>query len=157
LPKRPAAITPLYPLDSINPERGGGHYIPATAKFLELAERLAWPAGLTAAWWQVLGAVLQTSLPVAGIAREMGITPAKRPADRRSPDQGLAAIEPIGPAQAKVAKRSADELGMDEFRRTERLPNTLDAIAGRRATLSRENAREGGTQYGCSDGVRPGQ
>ena len=41
-------------------------------QFLELAERLALPSGLTAAWWQVLGAVLGEPLSVAGIAREMG-------------------------------------------------------------------------------------
>ena len=43
-------------------------------QFLALAEELARPAGLTAAWWQVLGAVLAEPLTVAGIAREMGIT-----------------------------------------------------------------------------------
>lgn len=43
-------------------------------QFLEVAETLARPSGLTAAWWQVLGAVLDDPLPVAGIARAMGIT-----------------------------------------------------------------------------------
>ncbi len=43
-------------------------------RFLDLAERLAGPAGLTAAWWQVLGAVLTAPLPVSAIARDMGIT-----------------------------------------------------------------------------------
>ena len=43
-------------------------------QFLSLAEELAKPAGLTAAWWQVLGAVLAEPLPVSGIARAMGIT-----------------------------------------------------------------------------------
>src|SRR5690606_6678549 len=43
-------------------------------QFLQLAEELARPAGLTAARWQVLGAVLGEPLPVAGIARVMGIT-----------------------------------------------------------------------------------
>jgi hypothetical protein len=33
-------------------------------------------AGLTAAWWQVLGAVLGEPLPVVGIAREMGLADA---------------------------------------------------------------------------------
>jgi hypothetical protein len=42
-------------------------------QFLALAEELARPAGLTVAWWQVLGAVLGEPLPVAGIAREMGL------------------------------------------------------------------------------------
>jgi DNA-binding MarR family transcriptional regulator len=43
-------------------------------QFLDLADDLTGPVGLTAAWWQVLGAVLPAPLPVAGIAREMGIT-----------------------------------------------------------------------------------
>jgi DNA-binding MarR family transcriptional regulator len=42
--------------------------------FLQTAERLAKPAGLTAAWWQVLGAVLRQPLTVSDIAREMGLT-----------------------------------------------------------------------------------
>jgi DNA-binding MarR family transcriptional regulator len=41
--------------------------------FLEVAERIARPAGLTAAWWQVLGAALSKPLTIAGIAREMGL------------------------------------------------------------------------------------
>jgi DNA-binding MarR family transcriptional regulator len=43
-------------------------------QFLAVSEELARPAGLTAAHWQVLGAVLDTALPVSGIARVMGIT-----------------------------------------------------------------------------------
>ena len=43
-------------------------------QFLEVAEHLARPADITAAWWQVLGAVLRAPLPVAAIGREMGIT-----------------------------------------------------------------------------------
>jgi DNA-binding MarR family transcriptional regulator len=43
-------------------------------QFLDLAEHLARPAGITAAWWQVLGAVIRDPLPVSAIAREMGIT-----------------------------------------------------------------------------------
>jgi DNA-binding MarR family transcriptional regulator len=41
--------------------------------FLDVAERIARPAGLTAAWWQVLGAVLSEPLSIAGIARKMGL------------------------------------------------------------------------------------
>src|SRR5262245_32167327 len=41
--------------------------------FLQAAESIARPVGLTAAWWQVLGAVLDQPLPVSGIAREMGL------------------------------------------------------------------------------------
>jgi DNA-binding MarR family transcriptional regulator len=124
-------------------------------QFLEVAERLARPVGLTAAWWQVLGAVLQTPLPVAGIAREMGITrqsvqriadllvdkglaeyepnPAHRRAKLLRPTaEGLAAVHRIGPAQAEVAQRLVDELGTAELRHMvevlERLSKALDAI-----------------------------
>jgi DNA-binding MarR family transcriptional regulator len=41
--------------------------------FLTVGDALARPAGLTAARWQVLGAVLASPLSVAGIAREMGL------------------------------------------------------------------------------------
>ena len=43
-------------------------------QMLTAGEQLARPAGLTVAWWQVLGAVLRRPLSAAGIAREMGIT-----------------------------------------------------------------------------------
>ncbi|WP_238072176.1 MarR family winged helix-turn-helix transcriptional regulator, partial [Rhodococcus zopfii] len=92
-------------------------------QFLSAAEELANPAGLTAARWQVLGAVLREPLPVAGIARAMGITRqsvqriadllvaqglaeyAPNPAHRRAKlvaptAAGRAAIERIGPAHA---------------------------------------------------------
>jgi DNA-binding MarR family transcriptional regulator len=41
--------------------------------FLQAAETLARPAGLTAAWWQVLGAVVRGPNTVSGIARQMGL------------------------------------------------------------------------------------
>ncbi|MCD0452087.1 MarR family transcriptional regulator [Actinocorallia sp. API 0066] len=42
--------------------------------FLEASERLASPVGLTAARWQVLGAVVAAPLTVSDIARAMGVT-----------------------------------------------------------------------------------
>ena len=101
---------------------------------LELAEQLARPVGLTAAWWQVLGAVLQDSLPVAGIAREMGMSrqgvqriadllvadglaeylpnPAHRRAKLLAPTAtGRAAIRRIGPAHAAAAHRLVQTMG----------------------------------------------
>src|SRR5947208_697900 len=82
----------------------------------------------TAAWWQVLGPVLGPPLPVAGIAREMGLTrqsvqriadilverglaeyrdnPAHRRAKLLVPTEaGRAAIGRIGPAHAEAAAR----------------------------------------------------
>jgi len=107
-------------------------------QFLDLAETLAGPVGLTAARWQVLGAVLTTPLPVAAIAREVGIT---RQSVQRTADllveQGLAEYRPnpahrraklvaatpagqdavaqISPAHETAARRLCDEMGRDEF------------------------------------------
>jgi DNA-binding MarR family transcriptional regulator len=107
-------------------------------QFLAVAEELARPSGLTAARWQVLGAVLTESRSVAGIARVMGITrqsvqrnadllvadglaeyvpnPAHRRAKLLRPtDEGLAAVRRIDPAHAAFAERLAAELGREEL------------------------------------------
>ncbi len=124
-------------------------------QLLAVAEELARPAGLTAAWWQVLGAVLREPLPVAGIARAMGITrqsvqrvadllvdkglaayapnPAHRRAKLLAPTaEGRAAVARIGPGHAQLANRLADELGEDAFAETvrvlRRLSAALDAV-----------------------------
>lgn len=124
-------------------------------QFLSVSEELARPAGLTAAWWQVLGAVLREPLPVAGIARAMGITrqsvqriadllaakglaeyvpnPAHRRAKLLRPtDAGRAAVARIGPGHAALATRLAEALGEDGFAETvrvlERLSAALDAL-----------------------------
>ncbi len=124
-------------------------------QFLDVAEELARPVGLTAAWWQVLGAVLNEPLPVAGIARNMGITrqSVQRIADllvdkglaeyRPNPahsraklvvptEAGRAAVARIGPAQRVVAQRLAERLGIEEFRHTletlRRLSAALDSL-----------------------------
>ncbi|MFI6147207.1 MarR family winged helix-turn-helix transcriptional regulator [Streptomyces sp. NPDC051109] len=124
-------------------------------RFLAISEELARPAGLTAAWWQVLGAVLQEPLPVAGIARAMGITrqsvqriadllaakglaeyvpnPAHRRAKLLRPtEEGRAAVARITPAHAVLANRLAQELGEAAFTETvevlDRLTKALDAL-----------------------------
>jgi DNA-binding MarR family transcriptional regulator len=117
-------------------------------QFLELAESLAKPVGLTATWWQVLGAVLQTPLPVASIAREMGITRQAvqrtadvlverglaeyrdNPAHRRAKlvavtSDGLDAVRAISPEHAKQAKRLSSVLGQEEFARAVEALQTL--------------------------------
>lgn len=103
---------------------------------LALAEELARPVGLTAARWQVLGAVLSEALPVSAIAREMGMArqsvqriadilvdsglaeyvanPSHRRAKLLSPtDDGLAAVRRIHPAHARVARSLVATLGED--------------------------------------------
>jgi DNA-binding MarR family transcriptional regulator len=43
-------------------------------RLLAAGDRLTWPFKLTSARWQVLGAILRKPLPVAQIARNMGLT-----------------------------------------------------------------------------------
>jgi DNA-binding MarR family transcriptional regulator len=99
--------------------------------FLEAADRLAAPTGLTAARWQVLGAVLKEPKSVADIARDMGLARqsvqrladilaaeglaayADNPAHRRAKllamtDAGCAAIRDIGTRQPVWANRVSD-------------------------------------------------
>ncbi|MEJ8649079.1 MarR family transcriptional regulator [Streptomyces sp. MS1.AVA.3] len=130
-------------------------------QFLSVADGLAGPAGLTAAWWQVLGAVLREPLPVAGIARAMGITrqsvqriadllvdrglaeyrpnPAHRRAKLLSPtDEGRAAVARITPGHAEFAARLGEQLGgPGDFRRVtaalEELSAALDELSGTEA------------------------
>lgn len=138
---------------------------------LRVAEDLARPAGLTAAWWQVLGAVLREPLPVAGIAREMGITrqsvqriadllverglaeyqpnPAHRRAKLLRPtDEGLAAVRRIDPQHAAFARRLAEEVGH------RRLDEVLDALHTLSAALDALDgpATDGSGAAGTGDG-----
>jgi DNA-binding MarR family transcriptional regulator len=124
-------------------------------QFLDLAEHLARPAGITAAWWQVLGAVIRDPLPVSAIAREMGITrqavqrtadvlvdrdlaeyrdnPAHRRAKLVAPTEaGRAAIAAISPQHLRHARRLAAALGTDELAETveamKRLSKVLESL-----------------------------
>ncbi|MFE6282532.1 MarR family winged helix-turn-helix transcriptional regulator [Streptomyces sp. NPDC057877] len=124
-------------------------------QFLAVADELARPAGLSAAWWQVLGAVLPEPLPVAGIARAMGITrqsvqriadllverglaeyrpnPAHRRAKLLAPTAaGRDAVRRIDPGHAEFADRLARALGEEGFaeavRVLERLSAALDEV-----------------------------
>lgn len=124
-------------------------------QLLSVADEMARPVGLTAARWQVLGAVLGEPLPVAGIARQMGITrqsvqrianilvdeglaeylpnPAHRRAKLLQPtNAGRDAVGRIDPAHADVSNKLANELGLDAFRETfdtlTRLSEALDSI-----------------------------
>jgi DNA-binding MarR family transcriptional regulator len=124
-------------------------------QFLAVAEELARPAGLTAAWWQVLGAVLAEPLPVSGIAREMGVTRQgvqriadllverglaeyrDNPAHRRAKlvaitEEGRTAVNSINPAHEVMARRLAEAVGEDDLRRTldamERLSQALASL-----------------------------
>src|SRR6476620_1451369 len=62
-------------------------------EFLAAAKGIAEPAGLTPAWWQVLGATLTEPLPVAEIARRVGLGLARQSVQRTADllvDQGWA-------------------------------------------------------------------
>ncbi|MFG3507561.1 MarR family winged helix-turn-helix transcriptional regulator [Streptomyces sp. NPDC047821] len=140
-------------------------------QFLAVSEKLAKPAGLTAAWWQVLGAVLAEPLPVSGIARAMGITrqsvqriadllvreglaeyqpnPAHRRAKLLAPTHlGRVTVARIEPAHAELATRLAVELGEEAFAETarvlERLSVAMDAVT------------DEGAGTGAAPGAAPG-
>ncbi|MEG3628563.1 MarR family winged helix-turn-helix transcriptional regulator [Streptomyces poriticola] len=127
-------------------------------QFLAVAEELARPAGLTAAWWQVLGAVLGEPLPVSGIARAMGTTrqsvqriadllverglaeyrpnPAHRRAKLLAPTgAGREAVARIDPGHAAFADRLAEAYGSEAelaeaVRALERLSKALSDLDG---------------------------
>ncbi|MDI9883884.1 MarR family transcriptional regulator [Streptomyces sp. HNM0645] len=142
-------------------------------QFLGVAEELARPAGLTSAWWQVLGAVLPEPLPVAGIARAMGITrqsvqriadllvgkglaeyvpnPAHRRAKLLRPtDEGRAAIDRINPGHAEFAGRLADRLGDEQFTETVRVLERLSAAMEALASDGRQETAGGDGPAGAS-------
>jgi DNA-binding MarR family transcriptional regulator len=123
------------------------------ARLMGAAQRLAAEGDLTAAWWQVLGGVLDQPRTLAETGRRMGVS---RQAIRRIADllveRGLAeyrpnpshrraqllactesgywAIRQIGLAQAPWAERIGATVGVDELRRTkatmQRLVKALD-------------------------------
>ncbi|WP_343238702.1 MarR family winged helix-turn-helix transcriptional regulator [Streptomyces sp. SID8374] len=146
-------------------------------QFLGVAEELARPGGLTAAWWQVLGAVLPGPLPVAGIAREMGITRqsvqriadllvgrglaeyVENPAHRRAKllrvtAAGRDAVSRINPPHAEFAARLAGELGAEGFAEVvgalERLTGALERLTG-----AVESVTSGGGHPSPSGGGQP--
>ncbi|WP_433563636.1 MarR family winged helix-turn-helix transcriptional regulator [Nocardia sp. CA-151230] len=121
-------------------------------QFLSIAEELAKPSGITVAWWQVLGAILHEPLPVAGIAREMGITRQSvqriadvladkgfveyrpNPAHRRAKlvaitEAGHDAVRRIDPQHAAMAKRLVAHLGIEQ------LAHIVDALTTLSAAL----------------------
>ncbi|GAA1672956.1 MarR family transcriptional regulator [Glycomyces endophyticus] len=129
-------------------------------RFLDVADALAVPVGLTAAHWQVLGAVLESPLSVAGIAREMGITrqsvqriadllaakgmveyrpnPAHKRAKLVAPTpEGLEAVRRIDPAHAAFADRLCGALGDD------RAAEVLDALRDLAGALDALRAEDG--------------
>lgn len=124
---------------------------------LGAAEDMARPAGLTAARWQVLGAVLREPHTVSEIARAMGLTrqsvqrlanalvadgmaeylpnPGHRRAKLLQPTAaGWAAIDVIRPLQHAFTDRITRDIGADELRQAvaliDRLMERLEGDAG---------------------------
>jgi DNA-binding MarR family transcriptional regulator len=109
-------------------------------EFLAAAEMMTRPVGLTPAWWQVLGATLDEPLPVAEIARRVGLGLARQsvqrvadllvdrewavyrdnPAHRRAKlleptADGRAAVDRLTSAQHAWADAVGAEVGQDEL------------------------------------------
>jgi DNA-binding MarR family transcriptional regulator len=152
-------IVPDLTLDGLSVSGSALPVFGLSGQFLGVAEELARPVGLTAARWQVIGAVLREPLPVAGIARAMGLSrqAVQRLADRVV-DDGLAeyvpnpahrrakllqptaagreAVAAMGPAHAELAAQLIDELGRDELAEIltslQCLSEAMDAVARRR-------------------------
>jgi hypothetical protein len=124
-------------------------------QLLEVSEKLARPAGLTAAWWQSSARWCANRCRSPGSPRAMGITrqSVQRIADLLV-DKGLAEYRPnpaharakllaltedrraaitrIGPAHRAMAEKLADHLGTAEFQRVltalQTLTEALDVI-----------------------------
>ena len=126
-------------------------------QFLAIGEELARPAGLTAALWQVLGAVLRSPRSVADVARDVGVTrqsvqrvadllvdrgladyrpnPAHQRAKLLTPtDAGRRAIRRIGPAHAAFAQDLAEVMSAE----------ALEVALGTAVSLSEALERLGG-------------
>jgi DNA-binding MarR family transcriptional regulator len=128
-------------------------------QFLARSEDVARPVGLTAARWQVLGAVLCEPAPVSGIARTMGITRQSvqriadtlveaglaeyrpNPAHRRAKllaltAEGAAALRKLAPLHWEFADGLVQEIGGAEeltqvLEALESLSKALDALEQR--------------------------
>jgi len=124
-------------------------------QLVAIGEVLARPSGLTGASWQVLAAVLRTPLPVADVAREIGVTrqsvqrvanlmvadglaeyrpnPRHRRAKLLTPTPaGRDAIRCIAPGHAAFAARLAGALGVatmeDTLAAVRRLSEVLETL-----------------------------
>ena len=111
-------------------------------EFLAAAEDITRPVGLTPAWWQVLGATAHEPLPVAEIARRVGLGLARQsvqrvadvlvergwatyrdnPAHRRAKllaptPAGRQAVGSLAKAQHAWADAVGDAVGEEELRR----------------------------------------
>lgn len=120
-------------------------------RLMDVAQELAGEGGLTAAWWQVLGGVLDKPRTVAEIGRQMGMTRQgvqrvadllverglaeyhPNPAHRRAKllgctEAGYWAIRQITLAQHPWSARIGAEVGADELRAALTIMRRLVAV-----------------------------
>lgn len=132
--------------------------------FLDVAEQITADSGLTAARWQVLGGVLRAPLPVASVARNMGLTrqsvqrladvlveeglcqyldnPAHLRAKLLAPtERGSAAIARIHPRQVAWANRVSAIVGHEALAAATATLNTV--LAALQPPAARAAARPG--------------
>ena len=124
------------------------------ARVLEAAQELAAAGGLTAAWWQVLGGVLDGPRTVAQIGREMGVSRQgvqriadllvdrhlaeyrENPAHRRAKllactEAGYWAIRRISMVTHPWSDTIAGEIGVDDLRQTlDTMRRLVDLLEG---------------------------
>lgn len=118
-------------------------------QMIAAGESIARPAGITVAWWQVLGAVMHEPQTASGVSRQMGITrqavqrvanrliddgllesfanPAHKRAPLLSPTaKGLASVQRISPDQTAFSSRIVEAFGRTEL---EELVAALHALS----------------------------
>ena len=111
------------------------------ARLLDVAQELAGAGGLTAAWWQVLGGVIDRPRTVAEIGRSMGMTRqgVQRVADLLV-DRGLATYEPnpahrraklLACSRVRLLGDPADHHGPTSLGRRRRCRNRRRRVADR--------------------------
>ena len=114
-------------------------------RLMEVAQQLAAEGGLTAAWWQVLGGVLDEPRSVAEIGRRMGMT---RQGVQRIADllveRGLAEYRP-NPAHRRAKLLACTEAGYWAIRQ----------IALVAASLGRPDRRARSAPTSCATRWRP--
>jgi hypothetical protein len=111
--------------------------------FLEAAEAMARPVGLTAAWWQVRGAVLETPASVAAIERDLAHylpNPQHKRAQLLDPTAGgRRAIAALSDSQHRWANRVSVDIGEGKLRQVlktlERLRDIVEAEASELAGI----------------------
>ncbi|MFJ2743628.1 MarR family winged helix-turn-helix transcriptional regulator [Streptomyces sp. NPDC087440] len=149
---RPDARSPETPAQQLLTRTALGVFR-LNGQFVAVSDRMAREVGLTAAWWQVLGAVDRVPDSVAGVARTLGITRQSvqriadvlvgrglaeytdNPAHRRAKllritAAGVEALRRCNPSHAALADRLRAELGEAGLAETVRVLERLSAAMG---------------------------